>query len=115
MLSSIKLRWDSAVLTLGSRKTGEWRPVEGTEYYAINANLTGDAWLQEAVSDPSNRPSTSNSSNPVSIQNFASFNRIATGIYGNDSKITFEVQGAGKDQWVSFYHQSSYNPFPVIF
>ncbi|KAI6781048.1 uncharacterized protein J7T54_003215 [Emericellopsis cladophorae] len=67
-------------------KTGEWWPIEGTEYYAIDANLTGDAWLQEA--------------------NFASFNRIATGIYGNDSRAIFEVEGAGEDQWVSFYHQN---------
>lgn len=40
------------------------------------------------------------------MQNFASFNKIATGIYGNDSKAIFEVEGAGEDQWVSFYHQS---------
>jgi len=68
-------------------KTGEWSPVEGTEYYsAIDGNLTGNAFLQEA--------------------NFASYRKIATGIYGNESKISFEVQGAGEDQWVSFYHQN---------
>lgn len=44
------------------------------------------------------------------MQNFASFNRIATGIYGNDSKAIFEVEGSGKDQWVSFYHQSQPSP-----
>ncbi|KAF4917904.1 hypothetical protein CGCVW01_v009405 [Colletotrichum viniferum] len=33
-------------------------------------------------------------------------NVIATGIYGNDSTITFEVEGQGRDQWVSFYHQN---------
>jgi hypothetical protein len=43
-------------------------------------------------------------------KNFASFNRIATGIYGNDSKAIFEVEGAGADQWVSFYHQSKHFP-----
>lgn len=37
---------------------------------------------------------------------------MATGIYANDSKITFEVQGAGGEQWVSFYHQSRFPPFP---
>ncbi|KAJ0383894.1 hypothetical protein COL922a_009523 [Colletotrichum nupharicola] len=30
----------------------------------------------------------------------------STGIYGNDSTITFEVEGQGRDQWVSFYHQN---------
>lgn len=44
-----------------------------------------------------------------SLQNFASFRKIATGIYGNDSKAIFEVEGAGEDQWVSFYHQSQYS------
>lgn len=30
-----------------------------------------------------------------------------TGIYGNDSTVTFEgIEGTGKDQWVSFYYQS---------
>ena len=42
----------------------------------------------------------------TAVQNFASFSRIATGIYGNDSKAIFEVEGSGEDQWVSFYHQS---------
>jgi hypothetical protein len=33
---------------------------------------------------------------------------MATGIYGNESKVTFEVNGQGQDQWVSFYHQSKH-------
>ncbi|KAI8280339.1 hypothetical protein K4K56_012296 [Colletotrichum sp. SAR 10_98] len=37
---------------------------------------------------------------------FGSHNVIATGIYGNDSTITFDVEGQGRDQWVSFYHQN---------
>lgn len=39
-------------------------------------------------------------------QTFGSGNVIATDIYGNDSTITFEVEGQGQDQWLSFYHQS---------
>ncbi|RMZ84658.1 hypothetical protein DV737_g1161, partial [Chaetothyriales sp. CBS 132003] len=31
---------------------------------------------------------------------------MATGIFGNTSKVIFEVDGAGKDQWVSFHHQN---------
>lgn len=46
--------------------------------------------------------------------NFASFHKIATGIYGNDSKAIFEVEGAGEDQWVSFYHQSQFSPLSAI-
>jgi hypothetical protein len=34
---------------------------------------------------------------------------MATGIFSNTSMVVFEVDGAGKDQWVSFYHQSTYN------
>jgi hypothetical protein len=33
---------------------------------------------------------------------------MVTGIYGNDSSVTFEgVEGTGKPQWVSFYYQST--------
>ncbi|KAK7704041.1 hypothetical protein SLS57_010630 [Botryosphaeria dothidea] len=33
---------------------------------------------------------------------------IVTGIYGNDSTVTFEgVEGTGKEQWVSFYYQNT--------
>ncbi|KAH8199601.1 hypothetical protein TruAng_006251 [Truncatella angustata] len=68
-------------------KTGEWSPVEGKEYYGKDATATGDAFHQEA--------------------NFASGGVIATGIYGNDSKIVFSgIQGAGRPQWVSFYYQN---------
>jgi hypothetical protein len=45
----------------------------------------------------------------LNLQTFGSYNVIATGIYGNDSTATFEVQGQGQDQWVSFYHQSKIN------
>ena len=31
---------------------------------------------------------------------------MATGIYGNESQAIFEIEGSGKEQWVSFYHQS---------
>jgi hypothetical protein len=33
---------------------------------------------------------------------------ILTGIYGNDSTVTFEnIEGSGEPQWVSFYYQST--------
>ncbi|EQB49244.1 hypothetical protein CGLO_11446 [Colletotrichum gloeosporioides Cg-14] len=67
-------------------KTGIWKPVRGKTYTSKYAKTTGSAHLQEAT--------------------FGSHNVIATGIYGNDSTITFEVEGQGRDQWVSFYHQN---------
>ncbi|KAJ0414360.1 glycosyl hydrolase [Aspergillus carlsbadensis] len=67
-------------------QTGEWNPIKGKTYIAKHAELAGDAYLQEAT--------------------FASGNRIATGIYGNDSTVTFTVQGDGTEQWVLFYHQN---------
>lgn len=68
-------------------KTGEWRPIQGKAYYGKDATTAGDAYHQEA--------------------NFASGGVIATGIYGNDSTVTFSgIEGTGKPQWVSFYYQS---------
>jgi hypothetical protein len=68
-------------------KTGEYNPIKGREYYAADATVNGDAFLQEA--------------------NFASKGVIATGIYGNDSTVTFSgIEGTGKLQWVSFYYQN---------
>ncbi|KAL4769393.1 glycosyl hydrolase [Aspergillus nidulans var. acristatus] len=49
-------------------------------------NLSGNAYLQEAT--------------------FGGQNVIATGIYGNDNRVTFTIEGHGEDQWVSFYHQN---------
>ncbi|KAK9421322.1 putative Glycosyl hydrolase [Seiridium unicorne] len=67
--------------------TGEWSAVKGKEYYGKDAVAAGDAYHQEA--------------------NFASGGVIATGIYGNDSAVTFTgVEGTGKPQWVSFYYQN---------
>ena len=44
---------------------------------------------------------------PLTAQNFATDGVILTGIYGNDSTVTFEgIEGTGKPQWVSFYYQS---------
>ncbi|KAK4143412.1 glycoside hydrolase [Dichotomopilus funicola] len=69
-------------------KTGEWAPVKGTTYLAADAKTAGNAFKQEA--------------------NFASKGVIATGIYGNDSTVTFEdIKGTGKPQWVSFYYQNT--------
>ncbi|TPX14640.1 uncharacterized protein E0L32_005332 [Thyridium curvatum] len=67
-------------------KTGEWSPIKGKTYTSKRGKLAGDAFLQEAT--------------------FGSHNVIATGIYGNQSTITFEVDGQGEDQWISFYHQN---------
>ncbi|KAK3333259.1 glycoside hydrolase family 43 protein [Cercophora scortea] len=70
-------------------KTGEWAAVEGKSYYAAtNAKTSGGAFKQEA--------------------SFASHGVIATGIYGNDSTVTFEgIEGTGQPQWVSFYYQNT--------
>ncbi|EMR66489.1 putative galactan -beta-galactosidase protein [Eutypa lata UCREL1] len=69
-------------------KTGEWKPVKGKAYYGKDATVQGDAFKQEA--------------------NFASEGVILTGIYGNDSTVTFSgIEGTGKPQWVSFYYQNT--------
>ncbi|KAB8231989.1 putative beta-glucanase [Aspergillus alliaceus] len=69
-------------------KTGEWKPIKGKTYYGKDAKTSGNAFKQEA--------------------NFASDNVILTGIYGNDSTVTFEgIEGTGKPQWVSFYYQNT--------
>ncbi|KAL5334691.1 glycosyl hydrolase [Aspergillus crustosus] len=69
-------------------KTGEYRPVKGKTYKGKNAKTAGNAFLQEA--------------------NFGTDNVILTGIYGNDSTVTFEgIEGTGKPQWVSFYYQNT--------
>ncbi|KAJ1325776.1 xylan 1,4-beta-xylosidase [Microdochium nivale] len=68
--------------------TGEWKDVEGTTYYGKDATTAGNAFKQEA--------------------NFASDGVILTGIYGNDSTVTFSnVEGTGGKQWVSFYYQNT--------
>ncbi|EAU33868.1 conserved hypothetical protein [Aspergillus terreus NIH2624] len=68
-------------------KTGEWKPIQGKTYSAKSAKTNGAAYKQEA--------------------NFATDGVILTGIYGNDSTVTFEgVEGTGKPQWVSFYYQN---------
>ncbi|KAL7619703.1 hypothetical protein AAE478_010245 [Parahypoxylon ruwenzoriense] len=70
------------------RKTADWKPVEGKEYYGKDATTNGNAFKQEA--------------------NFASGGTIVTGIEGNDSTVTFHgIEGTGKPQWVSFYYQNT--------
>ncbi|RDW84775.1 glycoside hydrolase family 43 protein [Coleophoma cylindrospora] len=69
-------------------ESGEVAPITGKPYYANEAHVNGSAFKQEA--------------------NFASTGVIATGVYGNDSKVTFEgIEGTGKPQWVSFYYQNT--------
>ncbi|KAL6708879.1 hypothetical protein ACN47E_002286 [Coniothyrium glycines] len=68
-------------------KTGEVTSISGTTYYGKDATTTGAAFKQEA--------------------SFGSNGVILTGIYGNDSKATFTVEGSGKPQWVSFYYQNT--------
>ncbi|KAJ5476090.1 hypothetical protein N7475_001819 [Penicillium sp. IBT 31633x] len=69
-------------------KTGEWKSIKGETYSAKNAKTHGDTYKQEA--------------------NFATDGVILTGIYGNDSTVTFEnIEGSGKPQWVSFYYQNT--------
>lgn len=68
--------------------SGDWSPVEGQSYFAADATVAGGAFKQEA--------------------NFASKGTIVTGIYGNDSTVTFVgVEGTGKPQWVSFQYQNT--------
>ncbi|KAF2016779.1 carbohydrate-binding module family 35 protein [Aaosphaeria arxii CBS 175.79] len=68
-------------------KSGEVTPIEGKPYFASDAETAGEAFHQEA--------------------NFASNGVIATGIYGNDSTVTFSgIEGAGVPQWISFYYQN---------
>jgi hypothetical protein len=77
----------SNALTKDRSKTGEWTPIEGTTYPATAATTSGSAYAQEAT--------------------FSSSGVMLTGIYGNDSTVTFtSVQGSGKPQWVSFYYQN---------
>ncbi|KXT04143.1 hypothetical protein AC578_112 [Pseudocercospora eumusae] len=69
-------------------RTGEFSPVQGQTYFASEAQVSGDAFKQEA--------------------NFASNGSIVTGIYGNDSTVTFSgIEGSGKPQWISFYYQNT--------
>ncbi|KAI7220558.1 glycoside hydrolase family 43 protein [Hortaea werneckii] len=68
-------------------ETGVVTPIQGQTYYSVDAEVTGDAYHQEA--------------------NFAANNSIVTGIYGNESKVTFTgIEGSGELQWVSFYYQN---------
>ncbi|KAI0554876.1 carbohydrate-binding module family 35 protein [Xylaria curta] len=70
-------------------QTGEWSAVKGQTYYGQqHATTSGNAFKQEA--------------------NFADDGTILTGIYGNDSTVTFhDIEGTGKPQWVSFYYQNT--------
>ncbi|KAL4938794.1 hypothetical protein BDV06DRAFT_231531 [Aspergillus oleicola] len=69
-------------------KTGEYHAVKGKAYPGKNAKTSGAAYLQEA--------------------NFGTDGVILTGIYGNDSTVTFSgIEGTGKPQWVSFYYQNT--------
>ncbi|KAF2967420.1 hypothetical protein GQX73_g6153 [Xylaria multiplex] len=69
-------------------KSGEWSPVQGKAYLGKDATTSGNAFKQEA--------------------NFASGGTIVTGIYGNDSTVTFHgIKGTGKPQWVSFHYQNT--------
>ncbi|RMY43151.1 hypothetical protein D0865_11455 [Hortaea werneckii] len=71
-----------------NRETGVVTPIQGQTYYSVDAEVSGDAYHQEA--------------------NFAANNSIVTGIYGNESKVTFTgIEGSGELQWVSFYYQST--------
>ncbi|KAK8136347.1 hypothetical protein PG984_004287 [Apiospora sp. TS-2023a] len=69
-------------------KTGDWKPIQGEAYFGKDATTKGNAFKQEA--------------------NFASDGVILTGIYGNDSTVTFNgIKGTGNPQWVSFYYQNT--------
>jgi hypothetical protein len=68
---------------------------------STDATLSGDAYHQKAVSTPHKQSKRMTET----IQAFASNGIIANNISGNDSTITFEVYGDGREQWVSFYYQ----------
>lgn len=71
-----------------SSQTGEWKPIQGKAYQANTATTSGSAFKQEA--------------------SFTESGVILTGIYGNDSTVSFSnVEGSGKPQWVSFYYQNT--------
>lgn len=56
-------------------KTGEVTPINGTTYYGKDTTTTGNAYKQEAT--------------------FGSDSVIVTGIYSNDSKVTFSgIEGS---------------------
>lgn len=83
---SLELKWHD-IYDLDV-KTGEVTPINGTTYYSKDAVTSGAAFHQEAT--------------------FASASVITTGIYGNDSTVTFHnITGTGKKQWVSFYYQNT--------
>lgn len=70
--------------------TGMVSMVEGTTYTAAHDGVVvaGEAVLQEA--------------------SFASGGRMATGISGSESTVSFTgVEGTGEEQWVSFYYQNT--------
>ncbi|KAI2631208.1 hypothetical protein GGS21DRAFT_491834 [Xylaria nigripes] len=72
-------------------KSGDWPSFEGKTYFSKDARISGNAFKEEA--------------------NFASGGVIVTGIYSNDSSVTFyNVEGAGQPQWVSFYYQTGGTP-----
>lgn len=86
-------------------KTGEYKGIIGKSYYGKDATVAGNAFKQEAVSSVFGE--TPFEARTDEKQNFASGGVIVTGIYGNDSSVTFEgIEGTGKPQWVSFYYQS---------
>jgi hypothetical protein len=69
-------------------KTGEYVAMKGKSYLGKDATVSGNAIKQEA--------------------SFASGGVIVSGIYGNDSTVTFtNIEGSGKPQWVSFYYQNT--------
>lgn len=90
-------------ITDSHSKTGEWKPIKGKTYSAKKAKTDGDAFKQEAVRSLA----STKTKLQLTSQNFATDGVILTGIYGNDSTVTFEgIEGTGKPQWVSFYYQS---------
>ncbi|KAI5241188.1 glycoside hydrolase family 43 protein [Aureobasidium subglaciale] len=84
---SLKLEWWDVYDLDWHSKTGEYTPINGTSYYAIDATTSGDAYKQEA--------------------NFASNNTIITNISGNTSTATFHIPSNGSHHWLSFHYQNT--------
>ncbi|EOD50615.1 putative galactan -beta-galactosidase protein [Neofusicoccum parvum UCRNP2] len=112
------IQTEKSYYALMSHKTG-YRP---NNVVAFRADSLAGPWSQPWIVAPLNTR-TYNSQSGFSLrivgekkttylylgdQNFASNGVIVTGIYGNDSTVTFEgIEGTGKDQWVSFYYQNT--------
>ncbi|KAJ5640446.1 glycoside hydrolase family 43 protein [Penicillium herquei] len=68
-------------------KTGQWKAVQGTTYWANKGTLSGIATKREA--------------------NYIESGEMVIGINGDDNTLTFTgIEGTGKPQWVAFWYEN---------